>query len=165
MPTSTYTPLANVTLGSSANPVVFSSISQSYRDLVLVITGKGTSGSPAIVCSYNSDGSSIYNYVFMGGNGTNALSSSGSNINALYYALNPGNFDTTNQAQSITHIMDYSATDKHKTSLTRSDNSGAGTLAIVNRWGSTSAITSIQIYTSVGSFAAGSTFALYGIAS
>ena len=165
MPTSTYTPLANLTLGASQNPVVFSSIGQGYKDLVLVITGKGTSGSPAITCSYNSDSSTVYNYVYMGGNGTNALSSSASNTNALFYALNPSNLDTTNVAQSITHIMDYSATDKHKTSLSRSDNAGTGTLAIVNRWGSNSAITSIQIYASVGSFAAGSTFALYGIAS
>jgi hypothetical protein len=36
---SAYTALANVTLGSSAANVTFSSISGSYRDLVLIVNG------------------------------------------------------------------------------------------------------------------------------
>ena len=61
-------------------------------------------------------------------------------------------------------LLDYSATDKHKTILVRfGSNSDSIALAAAGRWASTSAITSIRIYRETGSFAIGSTFELYGV--
>jgi hypothetical protein len=71
--------------------------------------------------------------------------------------------NTTGRYMGILQVMDYSATDKHKTSLVRSGESVDGTEAWVSRWPSTSAINSILLYTGSNSFTAGSTFALYGI--
>jgi hypothetical protein len=59
--------------------------------------------------------------------------------------------------------MDYSATDKHKTVLVRSNAASTGVEAIAQRWASTAAITSILVFPSTGSWAAGGTFSLYGI--
>jgi hypothetical protein len=59
---SAYTALANVTLGSSAASVTFSSISQSYRDLVLVITATTSAVDNAFI-RFNSDSGSNYNIV------------------------------------------------------------------------------------------------------
>jgi hypothetical protein len=67
------------------------------------------------------------------------------------------------------NFLDYSATDKHKTTLTRSGYSDLSSVATVEataiRWANTAALTSIVFSTNVGSFSTGSTFALYGIAS
>jgi len=157
MPTPTYTPLANLTLSSTAASVTFSSISQSYRDLVLVAV---TTGSQTTSISMNLNGDTTttnYNRVYMGGSGTSATSSTATN---QYIASS-----FTSTSQHLLNIMDYSATDKHKTVLSRLDNAADSTRATATRWANTAAITSVQILVNAGTFAAGSTFALYGIAS
>lgn len=157
MPTSTFTPLANLTLGSSAATVTFSSISGSYRDLVLVAMIYTTSGGSSVSFTFNSDTTAAnYPRVYMYGTGSTAGSGSISDRNA-------GAGETAG-VQHTLNIMDYSATDKHKTTLIRYDYAAGITLAQAMRWANTSAITSLQLGTS-SSFAAGSTFALYGIAS
>jgi hypothetical protein len=157
---SAYVPLANVTLGSSASTVTFSSITGSYRDLVLVIDSKGSGFAPQM--RFNNDSSSSYAWVWMGGDGSGTSSNSASSV----AQFNLGNFSTfANPTSAIFNIMDYSATDKHKTVLNRIDIPSAGTSAWAMRWGNTAAITSIQLFAAAGSYAAGSTLALYGIAS
>jgi hypothetical protein len=66
-------------------------------------------------------------------------------------------------ANVVAQIQDASATDKHKTGLSRSDNSLVATYALAHRWASTSAITTVKVYCAVGSLAAGSTLSLYGV--
>jgi hypothetical protein len=56
MPTPTYTPLATVTLGTTAASVTFSSIPATYRDLIFVLSGLG--GSANITLRYNGDSGS-----------------------------------------------------------------------------------------------------------
>jgi hypothetical protein len=164
MPTPTYRALANITLGSSASSVTFSSIPATFRDLVLVYAGTQTNASGEIWIRYNSDTGSNYSTVQMGGLG------SGSGFSTSYTTTRI--VPTANQAESTTvitnivmSIFDYSATDKHKTSLVRANNSALGTQAQANRWANTAAITTVEITTGTGQLAAGSTFALYGIAS
>jgi len=64
----------------------------------------------------------------------------------------------------ILQFFDYSATNKHKSVLSRSDTATYGTGATANRWGSTAAISSILLYPNMNLFESGSTFHLYGIA-
>jgi len=64
---------------------------------------------------------------------------------------------------SITHFADYSNTTTHKCIISRANNSSVQTDLLVGLWRSTSAITSIAIYSSSGNFDTGSTFTLYGI--
>ena len=62
-------------------------------------------------------------------------------------------------------VVDYSATDKHKTTLGRGNAFGE-TYPIsmyVTRWANTAAITSVTVKMIVGNFAAGCTLYLYGV--
>jgi len=150
MPTPTYTPLANITLGSSAGSVTFSSISQLYRDLVLIV--ETTAGTALTV---NGDTGSNYSYVMMAGNGSVTKSYTESAQASIYGGW------YTNAGLSIFNIFDYSATDKHKSILRSITKADTSTERIAARWASTSAITSLTI---TGSMLTGSTLALYGIA-
>jgi len=162
MPTPTYTPLANVTLGSSAATVTFSSISGSYRDLVLVISAKNTGSNNTIFYQLNGDSTSgNYFRVYALGNGSTTSSATGPTWN--YFADMP--ISSASNGVSINHFLDYSATDKHKTILGRTDVVESYTYMDAKRWASTSAITTIALSTAANSFAAGSSFALFGIAS
>jgi hypothetical protein len=159
---SAYTALANVTLGSTAATVTFSSINQGFRDLVLVVNHLSNTGNGYPRLRFNSDSGANYFAVRMSGTGSAAQSNSGSSesqaslsINAYATAVAAG------RATYIINIFDYSATDKHKTLLTRA-NGSAAVDAAANRWASTSAITSIT-FLPTQSMAATTTLALYGV--
>lgn len=156
--------LATTTLASASATVTFAGIPGGYRDLRIVATLQTTSGPVDIAGRFNSDSGSNYSRVGMYGNGSTAGSFTNTSVAQFYwaYATSP----VSNVFNSfVTDIMDYTATDKHKTLLSRADLAGDSTAAYANRWASTSAITSISLFPTSGSFAAGSTFSLYGIVS
>lgn len=168
MPTPTYTPLANITLGSSAAGVTFSSISQSYRDLRLVFTGTTTSLAN-VLFQFNGDGAANYAKQSMAGRSgsspaANSSTTSSAHINNLTAT------SSTMQSFGTVDIFDYSATDKHKSYISRNasqegDGTYSGTEVTGGRWINTAAITTLYVVPGAGSFVTGSTFALYGIAS
>ena len=158
MPTPTYTPLATVTLGSSASSVSFSSIPATYRDLIFVIEGTNSNSGVDIGVRLNSDTGGNYTYVSMWGTGSLAQSGSGTvNLMNFHYQAN------TNRFNAILQIMDYSATDKHKTGLSRGNNSSSQTFANAMRWANTAAVTSLTCLPSAGTLSTGTTFNLYGV--
>ena len=157
MATPTYTPIASITLGSSASSVTFSSIPQDYRDLVLVVD-LGVSSNGETFFEFNSDTGSNYSRVFMRGDGSSATSSSQSQMSAFFCL-------TGDKVLGLMQIMDYSATDKHKTSLIRFGNPDESVQAHAQRYASTSAITEMKLTQSSGNYNTGSTFSLFGIAS
>jgi len=158
MATPTYTPLATTTLASAASSVTFSSIDQSYGDLVLVIQGFQTAG--RINPTLNGDTGSNYSYVSMQGNGSGTTSSSGTNAFIKAMELQASNENIL----LVMQFLDYSATDKHKTIIHRT-NLESEASAFANRYASTSGITSIEIPVGGGgTLEAGTTLSLYGIA-
>lgn len=161
MPTPTYTPLANITLTSSAASVTFSSISQAYRDLVLVIKpfGSVSNMSPFIRFNGSSTGYSDV-YAIADGSATYSGTRSGTDGYLIGFAAS----DPTSPGEIIVNIMDYSATDTHKTYLSRAGKASAGVDMIAGRWANTAAVTSFTINANTGSFASGASFALYGVA-
>jgi hypothetical protein len=162
MPTPTYTPLANVTLGSSAASVTFSSIPATYRDLVLVMVPLIGSVAQA---RYRVNGleTSIYSYVGATGSGGSTFSYSGTED---FGRLSLQQSQQIGRAFYTLQFMDYSATDKHKTVLTRKNDPNGGEVNMnAGRVATTAAITSILVFNSENTFSAGSTFELYGIAS
>lgn len=161
MPTPTYTPLANITLGSAATGVTFTSISGAYRDLILVVSGTSTAGA-WMYLRFNSDSGSNYRMVEMHGNGSTTGSTANTDAQ-IGLEWGAAYFNTT-QTNVIANIMDYSATDKHKSVLIRQNNSSLGVDAYAARWANTSAITSMAVTGPGTSYAAGTSFALYGIA-
>lgn len=167
MATPTYTPIASITLGSSASSVTFSSIPQDYRDLVLKVTctnATGGGGNILPVAVLNSDTGSNYSRVRMTGDGSSTASgsSTGDNFLNLFSGVDA---NETDEGLYLANFMDYSATDKHKTVIARANQVTDRVGAIASRWADTSAITQIEMTTaSAGDdFASGSTFALYGI--
>jgi hypothetical protein len=165
MPTSTYTPLANVTLASASASVTFGSIPSSFRDLILVANGASNITDEFAYLRFNGDTGSNYFWVQMGTNTSPPFSSSVGPTTSL----RTSNFNASgNRVLTTVQIMDYSATDKHKTLLTRDNtqfSSSLGLRALALRWANTSAITSVQYFTPTGSLSSGFTLSLYGIAS
>lgn len=155
MPTPTYTPLANITLGANAASVTFSSINQGYRDLILVTNTKVTVTDIEMNLIFNGASANL-STVRMIGNSSGASSGTFSNPYPLV--------GITGQGTTTVQIMDYSATDKHKTMLIRYDFGTLGwTAALASRYANTSAITSISLSPFTNQLAAGFRADLYGI--
>jgi hypothetical protein len=162
MPTPTYRPLATVTLASATSSVTFSSIPATYRDLILIINGKATADGSGARMTVNSDTGNNYNSVRMYGFSGSAGSDTASNVGYLDIT----GLNTSEGYQAVVQIMDYSATDKHKTFLNRTQNSGiTAVLSQVGRWANTAAVTSVRAYTGSDNWAIGSTFNLYAVIS
>jgi hypothetical protein len=163
MPTPTYDLIASNVLGSAVSSVTFSSISSSYRDLILVINSAASAG-VYINLRFNSDTGSNYYWSVMGGDGSATISTSDSMVDRLRigYSSYPS---SGNNSLQIAQIMDYSATDKHKTVLSRGNQAATGVDAVAGRWASTSAINSVTALLGSGTFSVGGSFYLYGLVS
>jgi hypothetical protein len=157
VPTATYIALANITLTGTDNSVAFTSIPATYRDLVLVWNGDSTS----VGVRLNSDSGSNYSQVFT--QNASSYAETGTSIALSNFAW------TGNPHMFICNIMDYSATDKHKTILSRGNIeasvSGRSTIMHAARWANTNAVNTVTVFNFSGSMSAGVTIALYGIVS
>ena len=164
MPTPTYTALATVTLGSSASSVTFSSIPATYRDLILVVNASiPTEASPR--ARINGDSGANYSQVTAYADTGGVFSFADTGDTSVRLGQSGTGF-TGSRFMCVTQFMDYSATDKHKTVLGRNNDDGTRALsATATRWANTAAINQIQILLTANTYATGSTFALYGIAS
>jgi hypothetical protein len=163
----TYNLLASTTLTSSASSVAFSSIDQSYGDLVLVVNAaKNDGGGDAIKMRFNGDTGSNYSTILMEGNGSSAFSDSLTGQTSTWDSYNVPVWAGSTKAMGTYQLLDYSATDKHKSLLTRSGRGDRGAIATVSRWANTSAVTTWLIYygNPAAEFSIGSTFNLYGVA-
>ena len=162
--TATYDLLYSNVLTTNTTSVTISSISSSYRDLVLVIDGIAGNADFFPRVRFNSDTGSNYSWTNAQGNGSTTASFSGTDTgqqlgNAVF-------FSTTTRTMIISQIMDSSATDKHKTLLTRSNRANQATEMLAGRWANTSAINSIQLYSANGnSLGPDTSIYLYGIVS
>lgn len=167
--TPTHVLLNQVTLAASASSVTFSSIPQTFGDLVLVAANlRSPGGGVSVGLVVNSDSGANYPYVRMLGFGSGIFAQAFSVTGSMTDAC--GTLDTTELAMTKIEIFDYSAIDKHKSGLSRWGQWGSSTTANAFRWASTDAITSVQLRTidpnsgnASGSFATGSTFSLYGV--
>ena len=158
---STYEPIATTTLGSNQADVTFSSISQSYTDLVLIVSGGFNSATGyALSIQLNGDTASNYSTTYMLGDGSSASSGRYSSQAAMYVGAPARN--TLNGAY-ILQFQNYSNTTTNKTVLARTNAAAISTWASVSLWRSTAAINSIKIFPEVASWLSGSTFTLYGI--
>ena len=154
--TPTYVPLANFTAAGGETSVTFSSIPATYRDLILVLGSFPLPAATNIWCRVNGDGSSSYSYVY-------AFSTSSAATSSTNGFLIGGLAQGASKNTIITQFMDYSATDKHKTVLSRATEDLQAVSMIAARWPQNTAINSLTIRVVANSFGAGSTFSLYGV--
>ena len=152
----TYEKIATQTLSGTATSVTFSSIASTYTDLVLIFTGKGSTGGN-MTLQFNSDTGTNYSSTILYGDATAPGSVRGSNQSSM----NIGSVGT-DISTDILQVMNYANATTNKTVLgrySRADEVGSK----VGLWRSTSAITNIVVAISGGNFAIGSTFTIYGI--
>lgn len=164
MPTNTYTALATITLASTDTIIDFQNIPATYRDLVLVVQQAINTAETEV--RFNTDDGSNYSTVTLRGGATD------STFSATYTTtgLRPQNSAGGTYGFFQLQIMDYSATDKQKTTLLRSANGTTSAATSVQahavRWANTAAINRIRCSSiDGGTYQIGSTFSLYGIAS
>ena len=170
MPTPTYTPLATVTVATSASSITFSNIPATYRDLILVTSTRISSGGAGVRLQFNGDTGSNYNTVMARG-GTSPVNVSSQVLSSQTNVFVLGQGWTSSGASpspAITQIMDYSATDKHKTVLNRGQafESTGGETEIemtATRWGNTAAINAIAVFPTASTFNVNTTVSLYGV--
>jgi len=176
----TYTPIATITLTSTQTSAVFSSIPQIYTDLVLESYVLGATTGTAVYMQFNTDTLSTntnYSYICAyaqgatpGGTTTQtAVEYSSSGVKYIRLGCRNGLPTTgTIPADINTFINSYSSTTTgFKTAISESWNNDTSANSALERttgsWHNTSAINTITILTDGGSFAAGSSFSLYGI--
>jgi hypothetical protein len=153
----TYTPIASVTIGTATPSVTFSSIPQTYTDLIIIGQGAGSCPEPFI--RFNGDTSTLYSNTRLYGNGTTASSDRSSGDTSYY--LTVGSFTDGN---FVFQLNNYSNTTTFKTGLSRANRPDSHVALVAGLYRSTSAITSIVLTgASAANFTVGSTFNLYGI--
>jgi hypothetical protein len=154
-------PLANTTLGSNTATVTFSSISQAYQDLYLVVVGKASSGFSQGI-RFNGDTGSNYNVLRFTGDGATVVSGVAANqTRGLFSAFT---FNSSINSAAFIHILDYTRTDKHKTTLSDAHSNPDTEIGLIcNRWANTAAITTVALVNDSGTYQTGTTFALYGV--
>ena len=155
----TYEPIATVNI-NGVSTTTFSSISGTYTDLVLIGAGitRGTANS--LFIRFNSDTGSNYSYTQLVGNGTSASSSRATSQTGGMIGAGTTGLSST-PTMLICQIQNYSNATTYKTYLSRDTDSGGSTEAFVGLWRSTSAITSVTVYT--GGNWTGGDLTLYGI--
>ena len=146
-------------LASAAASVTFSSIPQTYTDLVLEVTYLNTTAASHLWFTLNGDSGTNYSRTRIYGDGTTAVSDRTSNVSYIdgIYA------DTTNRAVASVAIQSYANTATYKTALFRQSNSASAAATFVGLWRSTAAVTSVTFTAGSSQIAAGSTFRLYGV--
>lgn len=161
--TPTYTLIQEQVLGSASATVTFSSIPQTYKDLVLeVIAIADNTTSRHTIYRYNGDSGSNYSQTNLYANGSTTTSDRNPNITVTYPDL-LGYTSTTGPQMVQSHFVSYSNTNMYKTIITRANSAGAEVTANVSLWRSTAAINAILVWLSGQNFATGSTFRLWGV--
>jgi len=160
----TYEPIATQTVSSATGTVTFSSVPQTYTDLILVSSRQQASAA-RLFLRFNSDTTTLYSDTWLSGEGANTNSGRDTGQSQISIGGIWNGTTTTTWATNVTHIMNYTNTTTFTSTLTRdsNDKGSTGTVeAMVGLYRSTSAITTVNV---VGgsNFAVGSTFTLYGI--
>ena len=151
--TGTYTLISSQTVATSSASVTFSSIPQTYTDLIAIVTP--TQGSDLYV-RFNSDSATNYSSTWIYGStpgSTRASNTSSININ---WSSNNGNY------LGIIQINDYSNATTYKAALIKNGINGGGMDVGVGLWRNTAAINTLT-FTGVNNYGVGSIIKLYGI--
>jgi hypothetical protein len=165
----TYTPIATNTLTSSSATVTFSSIPQTYTDLVLVMQPAANADDENIGIRFNGVASGVYSYTRIGANNTAGTfnSSRVTGFSRINTTEATGTSTNLGNLVIVVNINNYTNTTTYKTLLARSGQQGGtynGVEFFVGLWPSTAAITSVTaMQGGTRTFSVGSAFTLYGI--
>jgi hypothetical protein len=158
----TYEPIASIILGTTATSVTFSSVPQTYTDLILIATTKRNAtglGEANMQLTVNGDTSAAYSTTLLFESPSSTRQANTSTFDYASGTCGDGGF-----IFNSINLMNYSNTTTHKTVLTRNgyNQTNPQVRLAVGVWRNTAAITSLTM-TPASGFAIGSTFNLYGI--
>jgi fibronectin-binding autotransporter adhesin len=162
MTTTTYIPLATTTAAGGETFITFSSISAGYTDLVLSCSVT-CSSTQTLYVRFNGDSAGNYSSTYVYGTGGAAATGRFSSDSKILLGSVAVGMSSTTFSVVNASIQNYSSTATKKTILSRQSLASAEVNMSTGTWHNTSAITSMTIIPSSGSFGAGSTFSLYGI--
>ena len=139
--------------------ISFSSIPQTFTDLILVWTGSLVSGTASLALSINGSTAGSAGYC-LAGNGTNFSAFNTSNT------LNPrANAQSSYTNMAEINIFRYSSTTLNKAIHYRTGQRFSESTLMTNNLVSTAAITSLGLVLGASSFQVGSTVTLFGVVS
>jgi hypothetical protein len=147
--------------------VTFSNVPQSFQDLQIVISARNPNDViEGCDISFNGIvGGTSYSRTFLTGDGAGAASSRQSSVGVITAFPIPRSSSNAFAAVQV-HILNYANSTTFKTLLSRSalDQNGSGQVQLlVGLAQITNPITTVTIVKGGNGFAAGSTFALYGV--
>jgi hypothetical protein len=163
----TYEPIATTTLTSTAGIITFSSIPQTYTDLILIQSARVSSAYDITAIRVNSV-TTNYSGTYLEGNGSSRSSGRGTAEIALRAGYVPGTSNAGEWSMETYNFMNYANTTTNKTVISRTNfvgsSVGFNVQAKVSLIPTTAAITQITTQPVNGAvWAIGSTFTLYGI--
>jgi hypothetical protein len=158
----TYEPIATTTLGSAVSEITFSSIPQTYTDLVLELVGN-VSASNYTKLTFNGVTTATYSMTNLYGSGSVAGSNRVITGLGLGYMQIHYLYTGSNQAPLRLNVMNYSNTTTFKSCLIREDDATYEVTAKAGLWQSTAAITSLALDRVSGNWNIGTIATLYGI--
>lgn len=151
------------------NAPIFSNIPQTFQDLLFVVYGRGTNAATTSqgILRLNDDAGSNYSWTTLRGDGASASSSRDVNAGSGWTINDFPSASAVSSLFAVTtlHILNYRSSG-FKTGIWRNANdmNGSGTTRLaVGLWRSTAAVNDLRIIHSAANWAAGSTFALYGV--
>lgn len=156
---------------SGTGVVTFNSIAATYRDLVIVVRGRGTNASTSVNVrmTFNNDTAGNYDRQRLTGN--NATASAAASMAQAF--IDTGDIAANSATASVAsgqtiEVLDYRGTTFQKVAHSTSAHKVGTTTADVvmevrsGFWRSTSAITRVDLTLSAGNWASGSVVSLYG---
>jgi len=153
----TYEPIQTQTVGTAVASVTFSSIPQTYTDLVLIVSADLTSGGHDLRLRFNSDTGANYSRTILYNQLSTRNTGSDNIITASFGSTNSGSYTTIN-------VMNYSNTTTYKSTIQRGGYIASIDSLTAGLWRNTAAITTIECgNTGATTWIVGSTFTLYGI--
>ena len=161
-----YNLIATTTVGSGgASTIVFSSIPQTYTDLLLVVSGRATTDNPTLYVYFNGD-TTAANYTFRAINGDGASATVSAATQAWFMRVTPSSATASTFSNGMSYIPNYTGSTIKSVStdsVTENNATTAYTQLNAGLWSSTSAITSITLDPFGTDFAQHSSASLYGI--
>jgi hypothetical protein len=164
---STYECIESKVLASSTTTVTFSSIPNTYTDLILIM--QPSAGSPngnAMRMRLNGNSESVYSATFLDGTGSSLVSARTGTIAQMDLGWRVGIDSSAINQTYYMHFLNYKNTNTFKPILWSAGGVTQATDLVSGLWRKTDAINSISITIGMPSstnFNSGSTFTLYGI--
>ena len=161
----TMTLIETKTLGTAAASIEFTSIPQTFTDLVVLASARNTTTSEFYRIEINGSSANFTSRYLLGNSATPATSSGAESL-APYADMTKSTYTANTFSNSEFYIPNYSGSTNKSISVSGvSENNAAEAYQSISAglWSQTAAITSVLFRPNSGNFAIGTTISLYGI--